>query len=160
MSISQIKIRLATPADANDIAAVLGLAFEGFRELYTDEGYAATTPDSEVIIKRWAEGPVWVAILEGNIVATVGAVPKKEGLYIRSMAVLPAERGKRIGDLLLGTVEHFARQQRIGRLFLSTTPFLLAAIRLYENFGFQRKEEIPGGLFGTPLFRMEKELKR
>lgn len=152
------QIRLATPADALGIATVLAWAFEVYRDLYTPDAYSATTPDSNVIIKRWAEGPVWVAIKENNVVGTVAAVPKNEGLYIRSMAVLPAERGNGIGVRLLETVEQFARERHFKCMFLSTTPFLLAAIRLYDTFGFQRREEIPGGLFGTPLFRMEKEL--
>jgi len=159
MNETRIQIRLANLADASDIAAVLDLAFERFRELYTPDAYSATTPSSEVISKRWAEGPVWVALMGNNIVGTMAAVPKNEGLYIRSMAVLPTERGKGIGERLLETVEHFASKRDFRRLFLSTTPFLLAAIRLYENFGFQRTEDVPGGLFGTPLFRMEKELE-
>ena len=158
MDKTRIQIRLATLAEASEIATVLDLAFVPFRELYMPDAYSATTPDSEVISKRWAEGPVWVAIRDNNIVGTVAAVPKHEGLYIRSMAVLPTERGKGVGRRLLETVEHFAREQGFGRLFLSTTPFLLAAIRLYENFGFQRAEDVRGGLFGTPLFQMEKKV--
>ena len=153
-----VHIRPATIADASGIAAVLARAFESFRDLYTPDAYSATTPDSDVIIKRWAKGPVWVAIRENTVVGTVSAVPKNEGLYIRSMAVLPSEQGNGIGLRLLETIEQFAREQQFKCMFLSTTPFLLAAIRLYESFGFHRKEEIPGGLFGTPLFRMEKEL--
>lgn len=153
-----VNIRPATTADALGIAAVLARAFEGYRDLYTPHAYEATTPDSIVITKRWEEGPVWVAVRENNVVGTVAAVPKNEGLYIRSMAVLPEERGSGIGVRLLETVEQFAREQHFKCMFLSTTPFLLAAIRLYGNFGFHRKDEIPGGLFSTPLFRMEKEL--
>jgi hypothetical protein len=43
-------------------------------------------------------------------------------------------------------------------LFLSTTPFLTHAIVLYEGLGFQRSNEGPHDLFGTPLFTMVKTL--
>ena len=45
-------------------------------------------------------------------------------------------------------------------MFLSTTPFLESAIRLYEKFGFQRTSDGPLDLFGTPLFTMQKSLSR
>jgi len=75
------------------------------------------------------------------------------------MAVLPATRGYGIGHLLLQAVEQFAMMQGFQRMFLSTTPFLTAAIRLYEQFGFQRINERPHELFGTPLFTMIKLLE-
>ena len=72
------------------------------------------------------------------------------------MAVLPLARGGRIGALLLTHIEEFARTEGFSRLFLSTTPFLDRAIRLYERFGFCRTSAGPHELFGTPLFTMEK----
>jgi hypothetical protein len=57
----------------------------------------------------------------------------------------------------LDEIERFARDSNGLWLFLSTTPFLNAAIRLYELNGFRRPGE-PHDLFGTPLFTMEKFL--
>ncbi len=51
-------------------------------------------------------------------------------------------------------------EQNAERLFLSTTPFLTHAIRLYEHAGFQRNAEGSPDLFGTPLFTMVKPLLR
>ena len=81
-----------------------------------------------------------------------------KALYIRGMAVHPHARGQHIGELLLSHIEQFARRKAFNRLFLSTTPFLDRAIRLYQSFGFRRTSEGPNGLFGTPLFTMEKSL--
>jgi GNAT superfamily N-acetyltransferase len=83
-------------------------------------------------------------------------VVEGESVYVRGMAVLPAARGMGAGAALLREVESWALSQGCGRLFLSTTPFLESAIRLYERFGFRRMEEDRRDLFGTPLFRMEK----
>ncbi len=94
-----------------------------------------------------------------TIVGTVSVVPKGQSLYIRGMAVIPSARGQKLGELLLSHVESFALASGFKRLFLSTTPFLSGAIRLYERFGFQRIADGPQELFGTPLFTMEKILE-
>ena len=153
-----ITVRLALREDAEAIATILHDSFIEFKHLYTAAGFAATALTAEQVIARINEGPVWVAVLDDRIVGTVSAVAKDNALYVRGMAVLPAARGKRAGSILLETVEGYAAAHNFKRLFLSTTPFLDRAIRLYENAGFCRIEEGPRDLFGTPLFTMEKLL--
>ena len=157
---SNTLVRRAVADEAPIIARVLYQAFVEFEAQYTPAAFAATTPTSDEIQKRWSEGPVWVAKQGDQLVGTISAVPKSEGLYIRSMAVLPSSRGHGIGHLLLQAVERFAIMQGVQRMLLSTTPFLAAAIRLYEHFGFQRSNEEPHELFGTPLFTMIKLLEQ
>jgi ribosomal protein S18 acetylase RimI-like enzyme len=99
-----------------------------------------------------------VAVSNDVLLGTVSAVSRGDELYIRGMAVLPQARGLKLGEMLLKTIDDFALAQDRKRLVLSTTPFLLRAIRLYERFGFQRTEDGPHDLFGTPLFTMVKEL--
>jgi GNAT superfamily N-acetyltransferase len=94
------------------------------------------------------------------IVGTGSAIQKDESLYIRGMAVHPAVRSSGIGKFLLRTIEEFALASGYKRLLLTTTPFLTAAIRLYEGFGFERTTDGPHDLFGTPLFAMTKALDR
>ena len=156
---SNTLVRRAVADEAPFIARVLYQAFVEFEAQYTPAAFAATTPTSDQIQKRWSEGPVWVAAQADQLVGTISAVPASEGLYIRSMAVLPAARGHGIGHLLLQAVEQFAIMQGFQRMFLSTTPFLAAAIRLYERFGFHRSNDDPHELFGTPLFSMVKLLE-
>jgi GNAT superfamily N-acetyltransferase len=154
-----IQIRRAVPDDAASIAQVLREAFVEYEEFYTREGFAATTPGPEQIGNRLREGPAWVAVHLETIVGTASAVVRDEGLYIRGMAVLPSARGRKVGELLLAEIEGYAAAHKCRRLFLSTTPFLCRAIRLYEQTGFRRSEqEGPHDLFGTPLFTMVKTL--
>jgi putative acetyltransferase len=157
--IPSIRIRMAVPEDAPSIASVLLESFIEYQPLYTQEGFAATTPASDQIRNRIEEGPVWVALDNDAILGTISVVPKEDSLYVRGMAILPAARGQGIGELLLKQVERFAFEQSFKRLFLSTTPFLYRAIRLYERYGFRRSSEGPDNLFGTPLFTMEKILE-
>lgn len=99
---------------------------------------------------------MWVAEHERQIVGTVSVVPEGDSLHLRSMAILPAARGARIGERLLREIETFARANAYSRLFLSTTPFLHRAIRLYQRFGFEPTDQPPHELFGTPLLTMSK----
>ncbi|MEP6569544.1 MAG: GNAT family N-acetyltransferase [Acidobacteriota bacterium] len=152
----EIEIRLATAADAPSISAVLLQSFIEYKSAYTAAGFAATTPDVERIHARILEGPVWLALLERVVAGTVSAVLEGDSLYVRGMAVLPAARGHRIGELLMARVEGFARSQKCKRLFLSTTPFLSRAIALYVRLGFSRTGEGPHDLCSTPLLTMER----
>ncbi len=156
MPADTIEIRRAGPEDASPIAAVLRDSFIEFKELYSDGGFAATTPRSEEVLLRMQEGPVWVAIRGGILSGTVSAVLNGKSTYIRGMAVLPLARGSGVGVALLHRAEDWAAEQGCARLFLSTTPFLSSAIRLYERSGFRRNGEGPHELFGTPLLTMEK----
>jgi putative acetyltransferase len=150
---------MAVPEDAPSIASALHESFVEYESLYTPEGYAATTPESGQIQDRIKEGPVWVVQVGDAVVGTVSVVPKGEALYVRGMAILPTARGQGIGEMLLSQIERYASERGFRRLFLSTTPFLHRAIRLYERYGFRRISEGPDNLFGTPLFTMEKILE-
>jgi len=133
-------------------------AFVEFKSLYTDGGFSATTPDPAQILVRMNEGPAWLAMHSDIALGTVAALVKAQSAYIRGMAVLPSARASGVGAALLRHVEDWAASQGCSRLFLNTTPFLSAAIRLYEKFGFRRTGEGPQELAGTPLFTMEKKL--
>lgn len=155
-----IKIRLVVPSDANAISKVLHDSFLEFESLYTPQGFAATTPDARQVFLRMQEGPLWVAISAEDMLGTVAAVVKDESLYMRGMAVVPVARKLKIGTRLLAEIEAYAAEQGCGRIFLSTTPFLHAAIRFYERHGFRRLPESEHDLFGTPLFTMEKHISQ
>lgn len=151
-----VTVREAAEAEADAVAVLLRAAFAAFEPLYTPEAFAATVPPVSEITRRRREGPVWVAVLDGLLVGTVSVVPVGDALYVRSMAVHPSARGRGMAVRLLAEAERFAAAHALRRLRLSTTPFLSAAIRLYERAGFVRTDEGPHDLFGTPLFTMEK----
>lgn len=155
----EVQIRPAVSSAAESIASILYQSFIEFQSSYTPAAFAATTPTSGQIRVRMKEGPVWVAFHNNAIVGTVSVVAKEKVFYIRGMAVVPSARGSGVGKALLTHVERAAAAEGCKRLFLSTTPFLSSAIRLYENYGFRRSDEEPHDLFGTPLFTMIKSLE-
>jgi GNAT superfamily N-acetyltransferase len=154
----EIQVRRAEPDDAAAIAKALFESFAQYRTLYTPEGFAATTPTTGAVLIRMKEGPVWIAFCENEVAGSVAAVIRAGSVYMRGMCVVPHVRRAGAGAQLLKQVEHWAAEQKCSRVFLSTTPFLHDAIRLYEKHGFQRSDEGDHDLFGTPLFTMEKPI--
>jgi GNAT superfamily N-acetyltransferase len=157
-ALPEIQIRRAKAVDAATIARVLYESFAEYKALYTREGFAATTLNAEQVLVRMKEGPVWIASRHDDVLGTVAAVIRQGSVYMRGMAVVPVARGLRVGARLVEEVEQWAGMAECRRVFLSTTPFLSAAIRLYDGFGFRRIKEEPQDLFGTPLFTMEKKI--
>ena len=157
---SGVLVREARQDDAAEIAKVLQKAFTEFEALYTIDGFTATVVSASEVAQRMSEGPLWVARWNGTIAGTASAVLKGErGLYLRGVAVLPPARGKGIASALLREIESFARSQNCRRMYLTTTPFLDSAIRLYERWGFTRVPDGNQDLFGTPLFTMAKNIE-
>lgn len=152
------QIRQARANDAEGISSVLRVAFAEFEPRYTRSAFAATTPTPDGVLERMNEGPIWVVEHGGGVIGTASVLLEDVGVYIRGMAVHPGARGKGVARRLMERIEAFAIAQGRSRLFLSTTPFLSEAIRLYERHGFRRIQEGPDELFGTPLFTMEKLL--
>jgi GNAT superfamily N-acetyltransferase len=152
------EIHRAAVADAAAISRVLYQWFLEFRHWYTAGGFAATALASEQILERMSQGPVWVASRDQIAGGTIAAVRKRESAYIRGMAVLPSVRRTGVAAALLGEAEKWAVNEGCRRVLLSTTPFLTAAIRLYETSGFRRTDESRHDLFGTRLFTVEKTL--
>lgn len=154
-------IRRASADDAEAIVATLQAAFGPLRGQYTPAAYAATVPPSDAVRARLRDAATWVAVGSlGVVVGTVTARPTPTGVYVQSMAVTPVAKGRGIGRSLLQEAVAFAAQRSARRLYLSTTPFLHDAIRLYQAAGFKAvPDEGPFDLHGTPLTTMERPLR-
>jgi hypothetical protein len=79
-TLTGIQIRMAAPADAPSISAVLRETVAEYRASYTDEAFAAAAPASEQIQSRMNEGPIWVAVRETAINRVRMAVPSRRHL--------------------------------------------------------------------------------
>jgi len=156
-----VQIRLAVADDAGAIAEILFDAFSQFKSNYTPEAFAVVTPPADEIVTRFDEGPMWVAVKDGEVLGTVSVVPEPEWLYIRSMAVRPNAQGFGIGHKLIDALEEYAIESRFDKLFLYTTYFSAGAIELYEKHGFKRgRETTADEWYGTPGLAMEKKIGR
>jgi GNAT superfamily N-acetyltransferase len=159
---ARLVVRPAMDVDGEGVVRMLEAAFAPLAALYTPAAYVATVPGAEEIQARLREPETgcWVALVDGRMAGTVTATRRPDGVYVRSMAVVPAARGNGVGRRLLDEVVRFAEASGARRLSLSTTPFLEAAIRLYAACGFTVVPgEGPSDLHGTPLLTMERVLK-
>jgi len=153
-----VTVRRAIESEAERISSVLLRAFEEYRPLYSEGLFAATAIGPDEVRERMSEGPVWVGEIEGSVVGTLGAVLQGHACYMRGMAILQEARGHALGRRMLAEVEQFARASGSQLLKLSTTPFLHAAIRLYERWGFERQPGSDYDFLGTTAFTMIKRL--
>lgn len=153
------EIRLARPDEAPVISSLLLEAFLPYRDGYTADAFEYTTPTAEIIVSRFAEGPIWLAVDGEETIGTVSVMPDEGRLYIRSMAVRPAAQGRGIGQILLDTLEIYARGAGFEKLYLYTTHLLPAARQMYEKNSFYVvRETPPEEWFGVGGIEMEKIL--
>ena len=156
-----LKIRLATPEDSAAITEVLRDAFTVFREHYTAEAFEVVTPDTDVILSRFEEGPMWVADLDGEVVGTVSLTTEPEGLYVRSMAVSPKAQGRGLGHELLKAVDEHAKSTEFERIFLYTTYFVPGAKEMYAKHGYEWvRDTTAEEWYGTPGLEMDKMIAK
>jgi N-acetylglutamate synthase-like GNAT family acetyltransferase len=158
---SNVTVRLAETEDAESIARILREAFTVYRRFYTEEAFEQVTPNPDVVERRFAEGPIWVAELEGKAVGTVSVTTEPEGLYVRSMAVLPEAQGRGVGHKLLEAINEWAAGTDEERIFLYTTYFVPGAKEMYEKHGYEWvRDTTADEWYGTPGLEMDKRIVR
>lgn len=64
---SNIHVRLTTADDAGSVSTVLREAAAEYETFYTPDAFAATTPTTDLLPKRWCEGPSWIALQAGHV---------------------------------------------------------------------------------------------
>ena len=94
-----------------------------------------------------------VAELHGAIVGSVLLFPPATAAYgsavheldcpeVRLLAVVPAARGKGVGEALMHECARRARRMGARALGLHTTDVMRAAVRMYERLGYVRVPEV------------------
>ncbi|WP_299122750.1 GNAT family N-acetyltransferase [uncultured Winogradskyella sp.] len=96
-------------------------------------------PDKYIIDKG---GFIFFAMKVNKVVGTVALMPTEESgiLELTKMAVLPEERGQKIGQQLLQHCIDFGKAQNLKGLLLYSSTKLENAIYLYRKYGFKELE--------------------
>lgn len=85
----------------------------------------------------------FVESAELGVVGTCALMKVAPGVFeLTKMGVRPSARGRKAGELLLSTALARANAMGIETLYLLTNTKCVAAIRLYEKFGFRHDAEI------------------
>lgn len=77
-------------------------------------------------------------VVDGNkVLGTVALLNRGEGIFeLTKMAVLPSQRGKKIGQKLMAHCLLFAKENNFKELFLYSNTLLENAIYIYKKVGF------------------------
>ncbi|NRD20217.1 GNAT family N-acetyltransferase [Winogradskyella eckloniae] len=118
------------------------LNIEWLRTFFYVEDYdeeVLSKPNQYIIDKG---GFIFFAVKAEHIVGTVALMPTATSgiLELTKMAVLPNERGQKIGQQLLQHCIDFGKTQQFNSLILYSSRKLENAIYLYRKYGFK---EIP-----------------
>jgi ribosomal protein S18 acetylase RimI-like enzyme len=111
--------------------------------MLTPEPYEFTEADYKALL---ASGSSHLFLLkdEHSIIGmfTVGIYRSPTGskAWIEDVVVDEAYRGKGLGRLLTQYAIDFAKSQRVDLLMLTSNPSRIAANKLYQTVGFERKE--------------------
>ncbi|UAB80198.1 GNAT family N-acetyltransferase [Marixanthomonas sp. SCSIO 43207] len=89
-------------------------------------------------------GHIFFAIENETVLGTVALLKRGEKEFeLTKMAVLPNQRGKKIGQKLMQHCIDFAKQNDFKKLFLYSNTKLENAIYIYRKFGFvEVKQEV------------------
>ncbi len=103
-------------------------------ELYDEQ--VLSNPETYIINKG---GFIFFALKDAKVVGTVALMPTPENgiLELTKMAVLPSERGQKIGQNLLQHCIDFAKSKQLKALLLYSNTKLENAIYLYRKYGFK-----------------------
>lgn len=124
-------------------------------EPYDEE--VLSKPDKYIINKG---GFIFFAMKEDKVVGTVALMPTEENgiLELTKMAVLPEERGQKIGQKLLQHCIDFAKSKNLKALLLYSATKLENAIYLYRKYGFKELELEPNSPYQRSDIKMLLEL--
>lgn len=82
-------------------------------------------------------GHIFFAVENDLVLGTVALMKANEGDYeLTKMAVLPNQRGRKIGQQLMQYCIDFAMEHNFNKLFLYSNTILENAIYIYRKYGF------------------------
>lgn len=142
------EVRLVHADEYAAAGALVVSAYEALPGAHLSGGYAAELAD---VARRAREAEVLVALADGELVGCATYVPDRSSPWaellegdeagLRMVAVLPSVQRRGVGRVLVEACVARARSGARSAVLLHTTPWMVAAHRLYECAGFARFPE-------------------
>ena len=141
-----IEIRPARPEDASalvELGASIGREPQAW--LLNTDGWRSVSEERRYLraLRRHPDAAVFVADDEGSVVGrlSVARDPHSASRHVADLGLMVAASHRRrgIGRALLEQAEAWARAAGVLKLELHVFPWNEPAIRLYEEFGFERE---------------------
>ena len=141
-----ITIRPAEPSDAGELVSLAAsIGREAGDWLLTNETWRPVADERRYLkaVRRHADAAVYVAVDGDRIVGRLSLArdPHPASAHVADLGLMVAESHRRrgIGTALLEAAATWAKGSRVSKLELHVFPWNEPAIRLYEEFGFERE---------------------
>ena len=156
-------IREARDDELDRVRELMLAAYSEYRPLLPAAAWRAYAADIADVRGRRDHSLLLVAERDGELAGAQTFYPPSapspvpdDWAYMRLLAVAPAGRGRGTGRALVEDAIERARGLHATAIAIHTTPWMAAALALYESLGFERAErydfEPPGATFeGQPL---------
>ncbi|MDT0554432.1 GNAT family N-acetyltransferase [Patiriisocius hiemis] len=117
------------------------------------DGEVLSKPDKYIISKG---GHIFFAIENDIVLGTVALMKESQASFeLTKMAVLPNQRGNKIGQQLMQHCIDFAKKEGFDRLFLYSNTKLENAIYIYRKYGFTEISVEPNSPYDRSNIKME-----
>jgi GNAT superfamily N-acetyltransferase len=154
----EISFRPLALTDADAAAHVIRVAFAA-QPRSTEPPSSALKETAETVAAKIATGGGIGAFASGMLVAAVLWEIKAGALHVGRVSVVPAWRGRSLAWALIATCESEAKRRGLMRMTLRVRLELPENERLFERFGFERRElEAHDGFDKPTQAVMEKRL--
>jgi GNAT superfamily N-acetyltransferase len=133
-----VRVRDARREDLPRLPEVERSAAEAFRGM-TDVPFEVITAigPGETYAPHMAEGTLWVAEMEGELVGFLAARRHGSRLHIDEVDVAHGQQGQGVGRRLIETAIAHAQEQRLGEVTLTTFRTIPWNAPYYARFGFR-----------------------
>jgi GNAT superfamily N-acetyltransferase len=132
-------LRPLTTADADDVAEIIRTAFAA-QSRPTRPPSSALLETGQSIAAKIAEGGGFGVFEAGALVAAVLWSINGDAVHVARVSVAPRARGRGIARSLIAACEKEARERGLWRMTLKTRLELPENERLFERYGFARRE--------------------
>jgi GNAT superfamily N-acetyltransferase len=127
---------MAKNADAAGIAAIIRAAFEEYRGRL-DPPSGALDETAETVLQKLREGAASLAVVNGEVAASVFQLPRADHVYLSRLAVTPRFRRQGIGRALVELVEEQAKRSGFPRVQLGVRLALPELRAYYVAMGYR-----------------------